>query len=314
VYIEGDVTVNKKLLTSLAIIAAIAIVAMGSFLFLLNNHLSTANNTISIQDTQINGLQSDLLQVKDELETTTTNLNSIAQTLEEATNNLSSTKLLLTEKTTELEKMTSEKLTLKVSVSNLTTRLDDANEMVDALNKSIDLYKDTFGQVYQNTTPFTYVFSTEPPSWSFSLSDTVTPKRLMNLIENTDAINPTYEKLITFLRNDKTDMNRYLLDYYVCGNYAETVHNNAEAAGIRAALVLIDFEEGPGHAINAFLTTDKGLVYIDCTGSDTQGPSSMDGLVSGLKINATYHESFLFPSYYVFTPNTTKITGIEIYW
>jgi hypothetical protein len=45
------------------------------------------------------------------------------------------------------------------------------------------------------------------------------------------------------------------------------VHNNAEAAGIRAASVSVDFEgDEVGHACNAFDTIDKGLVYIDCTG------------------------------------------------
>jgi hypothetical protein len=54
---------------------------------------------------------------------------------------------------------------------------------------------------------------------------------------------------------------------YVCADFARDVHNSAEAAGIRAAWVGIDIEgEAEGHAINAFQTTDRGLVFIDCTG------------------------------------------------
>ena len=50
------------------------------------------------------------------------------------------------------------------------------------------------------------------------------------------------------------------------------MHNNAERAGIKAAWVGIDFEgNSRGHAINAFETTDKGLVYIDCTGEGFLG-------------------------------------------
>jgi len=53
---------------------------------------------------------------------------------------------------------------------------------------------------------------------------------------------------------------------YVCADFAEEVHNNAEAAGIVAGWVGIRFEgTDEGHAINAFETIDKGLVYIDCT-------------------------------------------------
>jgi len=48
------------------------------------------------------------------------------------------------------------------------------------------------------------------------------------------------------------------------------VHNNAEAAGIRAASVSVDFEgDEEGHALNVFETIDKGLVYIDCTGQSS---------------------------------------------
>ncbi len=54
----------------------------------------------------------------------------------------------------------------------------------------------------------------------------------------------------------------------VCADFAEDVHNNAEAKGIRAAWVGIEFREaGDGHALNAFETTDRGLVYVDCTGT-----------------------------------------------
>lgn len=53
----------------------------------------------------------------------------------------------------------------------------------------------------------------------------------------------------------------------VCADFAEVLHNNAELFGIKAAWVAVDFEEeGPGHALNAFRTTDRSLVFIDCTG------------------------------------------------
>ncbi len=52
----------------------------------------------------------------------------------------------------------------------------------------------------------------------------------------------------------------------ICGDFAEVLHNNAELFGIKAAWVALDFKEGPGHALNAFQTTDRGLVFIDSTG------------------------------------------------
>jgi len=93
----------------------------------------------------------------------------------------------------------------------------------------------------------------------------------VELINNPDATNPTFAELVAFLEIDRTDEYPYIVgppkNAFVCSDFAETVHNNAEAAGIRAAWVGINIEgETEGHALNAFETTDLGLVYIDCTG------------------------------------------------
>jgi hypothetical protein len=93
------------------------------------------------------------------------------------------------------------------------------------------------------------------------------------LIDNPDAVDPTYAELVAFIRQDTTDTNDYLVHPrigYVCADFAEDVHNNAEAAGIRAASVSVDFEGSEeGHALNAFDTIDRGRVYIDCTGQSS---------------------------------------------
>ena len=93
------------------------------------------------------------------------------------------------------------------------------------------------------------------------------------LVDNPAATNPTYAELAAFIQQDTTDANDYLVHPrigYVCADFAEDVHNNAEAAGIRAASVSVDFEGSEeGHALNAFDTIDMGLVYIDCTGQSS---------------------------------------------
>jgi hypothetical protein len=93
------------------------------------------------------------------------------------------------------------------------------------------------------------------------------------LVDNPAATDPTYAELVAFIQQDTTDANDYLvhpLIGYVCADFAEDVHNNAEAAGIRAASVSVDFEGSEeGHALNAFDTIDMGLVYIDCTGQSS---------------------------------------------
>lgn len=115
------------------------------------------------------------------------------------------------------------------------------------------------------------------------------------LTDNPSAVNPTYEQLLAFLRKDKTESYPYTGSIFaaipcpperwdvleklnedyeqanaegreydtpsVCSEYAEMLHNNAEEAGIRAGFVICT-----DHAMNAFETVDRGLVFIDCTG------------------------------------------------
>lgn len=102
------------------------------------------------------------------------------------------------------------------------------------------------------------------------------------LINNPDATNPTYAELVAFIKTDDTDKYSYIFGppkiAYVCSDFAEDVHNNAEVAGIRAAWVGIEIEGFKGktkwHALTAFETTDLGLVYIDCTGKGIWTESS----------------------------------------
>lgn len=64
----------------------------------------------------------------------------------------------------------------------------------------------------------------------------------------------------------------------MCGHFAQAVHNDAEEAGIKAAVVIVEFTDGTLHALNAFQTTDMGLIYIDCTGI-RRSPNSFEDWV-----------------------------------
>ncbi len=97
------------------------------------------------------------------------------------------------------------------------------------------------------------------------------PVRLAN---NPAAVDVTFKEVLAFIRLDTTDLLEYVdrgnqdgLKPFVCSDFAEVVHNHAEAAGIRAGYVSIDWVDGSiGHAVDVFETTDLGLVYFDCTG------------------------------------------------
>jgi len=87
------------------------------------------------------------------------------------------------------------------------------------------------------------------------------------LENNPAAVDPTWDQVVAFLKADRTDEMEYVDEDFMCGSFAQDVHNNAEKAGIRAAWVGIDLAGEPiGHAVNAFNTTDRGLVYTDSTG------------------------------------------------
>ena len=91
------------------------------------------------------------------------------------------------------------------------------------------------------------------------------------LENNPDAVDPTWDQVVAFLRADRTDEMEYVASDFMCGSFAQEVHNNAEKAGIRAAWVGIDLAgKQVGHAVNAFNTTDRGLVYTDSTGQTAQ--------------------------------------------
>jgi hypothetical protein len=74
---------------------------------------------------------------------------------------------------------------------------------------------------------------------------------------------PTYRQMQSFLVRDRTDSKQYVAGEYECRHFAQDVCNKAEAEGIRCAYVSIGFSGGTGHAIVAFNTIDRGLIYIE---------------------------------------------------
>lgn len=91
----------------------------------------------------------------------------------------------------------------------------------------------------------------------------------IELVNYYNATDKTYQEVLNFLKTDKTDRKEYT-DNFQCGDFAELVHNNAEATGIKCAWVAIDFiDDSDSHACNAFNTIDKGLIFIDCVNGDS---------------------------------------------
>lgn len=122
----------------------------------------------------------------------------------------------------------------------------------------------------------------------------------ITLINNPDSTDPTWGRLKEFLASDDTDRQTYCPNSFVCADFAEMLHNNAEAAVIRAAYVTIVLGPSPyypltgGHALNAFRTTDRGLVYIDCTAPIGYYSGSADTIVQ-VEVGKPYVQKCVFP-------------------
>lgn len=74
---------------------------------------------------------------------------------------------------------------------------------------------------------------------------------------------PTYKEMLSFISSDKTDQRQYVEGEYICLNFAMDVCNSAEEKGIRCAYVSLWYPNEQSHAIIAFNTIDKGLIYIE---------------------------------------------------
>lgn len=85
----------------------------------------------------------------------------------------------------------------------------------------------------------------------------------IELFNNHEAENPSWAELRRFLFEDETDKVIYDESSFVCADFAEMLHNNAENEGIRAAYVTIDLVSSDiGHACNVFNTTDKEVNIV----------------------------------------------------
>jgi hypothetical protein len=92
------------------------------------------------------------------------------------------------------------------------------------------------------------------------------------------------------------------------------LHNNSEAAGYSCAFVTLDLgSPQQGHACNAFETTDRGLVFIDCTNS-RDGPSGGNDSVVDVRQGHDYTPRHVFPSNGWHYRSMGVARNIQIHW
>jgi len=271
------------------------------------------SQTLGSTESRLDNAQADVADLQQELQETRDSLSNTQDELQDTVASLSETQGELEKQINEtnnyIDMYENTREGLKDTENELESVSDDLlvvelrnerlEEDIAEIQEQLDLYIDTLG---------TQVFS-----------GIISPGRSGNSIiileNNSDAKDPTWQELLAFLREDKTDKNLYVSGEYECGNFAQELHNNAEATGIRTAFVAIHYYNADSHAVNAFKTTDRGLVYVDVTGSTVSYPIPyMDKKVIIAK-DEIYTASFIFPSagWYI-PPGYEKVQSIEIYW
>lgn len=87
----------------------------------------------------------------------------------------------------------------------------------------------------------------------------------VKLINNEVARAHPWKEVFAFLDSDSMDKETYSSERGTA-SIAEIVHNRAEYQAYKTAFVVVDFEDGKTHYLNAFATVDYGTVFADCTG------------------------------------------------
>lgn len=244
----------KKLLLAAVIVLALALGASIYFCVTLTQDKNVlADELASVQDALVS-TQAELTTTKDTLTTSQTELSGIKATLTSTLTKLSDTSETLASTQSELD-TTSQQLTSKL------TELNSANNQITSLQEDMVTLQDSLSDSNEQLA----IVEETLDGLGITIATSAECEDVA-LIDNPQAQNPTWQELMSFLAEDRTDKNDYIEDVYDCSQFSRDVHNNAEAAGIRAAEVQVGFKyETTGHALNAFLTTDYGLIYVDCT-------------------------------------------------
>jgi len=258
----------KKLIIAASIVLGLGLLAAVYFCIsltmdknVLAAELETTQNTLATT-------QAELANTQDTLAATQADLEETGSTLTETSAELSATQAILTSTESELE-TTGHELTFK------TGELATANHRIDSLESSLADTQETLDGMNN-----LYTIASETLEGLGIDVDTSIQCWDVELVDNPEAQNPTWDQLTAFLAEDQTEKHQYILNEYDCSQFSRDLHNNAETAGIRAAEVNLWFSNNDsGHALNAFITTDYGLVWVDCTETDT---------IARIKLNKEY--------------------------
>ena len=269
---------------------------------------------------EIDTLKAELESVQSVLAQTQSELGSTKETLASTQSELTSTQSELVSTQLDLDSTEQTLTTTQAELVSTQAELGSTNQKLSSVQQVLTNLEATLSSTQQQLA----VAQETLEGLGITLS---TSKECSDvaLIDNPTATNPTWSQLMAFLSQDQTEKHTYIKDVYDCSQFSRDVHNNAETAGIRAAEVHVEFRnEVEGHALNAFLTTDYGLVYVCCTEADTiarvkagKEYRAVDLYrITGINVRNDYWWDTLSSYYYIGSSTWGQwvTSSIEIYW
>jgi phage shock protein A len=231
-----------------------------------STQLNSTRSQLTVSENNLSAVRTELASTQDSLSASQLELKNTADDLTAARGQLTSTRNTLSSTQTELKSTQNQVTGLQSNITGLQSDLTSVRAQVDDLKTNLN----------RLTTSYSYI-----------------------------ANDPTYAAMQTFLAADTTDSEPYVTGSYVCWNYASDVIADAAKQHIRCGFVYVEFP-GSAHAVVAFNTTDKGLVYIE--------PQSDE--VVQLKTGVHYYQSIIpKPGYHYAQPgydDTVKV--FDVIW
>jgi len=137
-------------------------------------------------------------------------------------------------------------------------RLDSAQGEIDTLQANLAALQENYEGLQADYESLRGDYTSLQASYEGSLER----------LKQSELEDPTWSELKEFLELDDTDTLPYTENSFDCTGFAITLRDRAWRYGMRCAFIELGFADGTGHALNAFETTDEGLIYVDDTEAD----------------------------------------------
>lgn len=224
----------------------------------INTQLTNTQSQLSSKNTELSALNNQLSNLNSQIQSKNTQITNL-------TNQINDLQSQITNLNQQINDLQSQIVELKQQINNLNSQVNSLNSQISNLNQQITTLQNQNISLNVNLSRYTEILR----GLSISLENISSRP---TLIDNPNAHNPTWHELLQFLISDNTETHQYIENVYDCTDFSNDLHNNAERYGIKCAVIHIDFSDVLfySHALNAFITTDYGIVYIESMGTDCE--------------------------------------------